>query len=117
MDAGKVADADKVITRLGLKPDVTYEQVRESLDKFGIDDSLYGLMTVYNIEPKTSWTIQPGMIHAPGPWPTFEIQRAQDDAHLLSWKLGQPVKDKKVLSTIWSNNFAKGLPDADVVMA
>merc|ERR1712176_1426259 len=116
MDAGKVADADKVITRLGLKPDVTYEQVRESLDKFGIDDSLYGLMQVYRIEPNTAWTIQPGMIHAPGPWPAFEIQRAQDDAHLLSWKLGQPVKGEKVLSKIWNSNFKKDLADADAVM-
>lgn len=114
--AGKVPDPANVITRLGLKPDVTLEQVRAALDGFGKDDSLYGLMQVYNIQPNTSWTIQPGMIHAPGPWPTFEIQRAQDDAHLLAWKLGQPVKDAKVLSNIWNSNFAKGLQDADVVM-
>jgi len=115
--AGKLADPDKVITRLGLRPEITKEQVRGALDKFGEDDSLYGLMNVYPIEPNTSWTIQPGTIHAPGPWPTFEIQRAQDDAHLLAWKLGQPVLGgSKLLSKIWSSNFAKGLADADTVM-
>ena len=30
------------------------------------------------------WTIRPGVLHAPGPYPTFEIQLAQDDAHLAS---------------------------------
>eukprot|EP00927_Polykrikos_kofoidii_P048746 TRINITY_DN42960_c0_g1_i1.p1 TRINITY_DN42960_c0_g1~~TRINITY_DN42960_c0_g1_i1.p1 ORF type:complete len:572 (-),score=78.25 TRINITY_DN42960_c0_g1_i1:112-1827(-) len=114
--AGKVANPDKVITRLGLRPEVTREEVRAAMDNFGKDDSMYGLMKVYPIEPNTSWTIQPGMIHAPGPWPTFEIQRAQDDAHLLAWKLGQPVRGKKILSKIWSSNFKKELADADAVM-
>lgn len=113
---GKVPDPEKVITRLGLRPEITREQVREALDKFGVDDSLYGLMEVYAIEPNTSWTIQPGMLHAPGPWPTFEIQRPQDDAHILAWKLGQPVMDKKMLSKVWANNFKKDLTDADDVM-
>jgi len=115
--AGKIADPDKVITRLGLKPDVTKDEVRKAFDRFGLDDSLYGCMKVYPIKPNTSWTIQPGMIHAPGPWPTFEIQRPQDDAHILAWKLGQPVKGQKLLSNIWSNNFKKNLRDADDVMS
>jgi D-beta-D-heptose 7-phosphate kinase/D-beta-D-heptose 1-phosphate adenosyltransferase len=115
--AGKVAEPEKVITRLGLRPEVTKEEVRTALDKFGEDDSLYDLMQVYPIQPNTSWTIQPGTIHAPGPWPTFEIQRAQDDAHILAWKLGQPIKGgSKPLSKIWQSNFAKGLADADKVM-
>lgn len=114
--AGKIAEPDKVITRLGLKHDVSKEEVRKAMDSFGVDDSLYGLMKVYQIKPNTSWTIQPGMIHAPGPWPTFEIQRAQDDAHLLAWKLGQPVKGEKLLSKIWSDNFKKKLKDADDVL-
>jgi D-beta-D-heptose 7-phosphate kinase/D-beta-D-heptose 1-phosphate adenosyltransferase len=113
--AGKVAEADKVITRLGLKPEVSKDQVRKALDRFGYDDSLYGLMKVYPIKPNTSWTIQPGMIHAPGPWPTFEIQRAQDDAHILAWKLGQPIKGDKLLTKIWANNFKKELKDSDDV--
>jgi len=94
---------------------VSKEEVREALDRFGRDDSLYGLMKVYSIKPNTSWTIQPGMIHAPGPWPTFEIQRPQDDAHILAWKLGQPIKGEKLLSKIWSNNFKKDLKDTDDV--
>lgn len=115
--AGKVPEPDKVITRLGLRPEVTREEVRAAMDGFGKDDSLYGLMKVYNIKPNTSWTIQPGMLHAPGPWPTFEIQRSQDDAHILAWKLGQPIKGgDKILKGIWESNFRKGLPDVDTVM-
>lgn len=114
--AGKVPDEAGVITRLGLKPGTTREEVRRALDGFGRDDSLYKLMQVYPVRPNTSWTIQPGVLHAPGPWPTFEIQRAQDDSHLLAWKLGQPVEDPKALSRIWSQCFANGLPDADAVL-
>jgi hypothetical protein len=114
---GKVENADKVITRLGLKPEVTREELRGALDRFGLDDALYGLMTVYPIKPNTSWTIQPGMLHAPGPWPTFEIQRPQDDAHILAWKLGQPIKGEKFLSKMWSNNFKKALKDTNDVFS
>lgn len=115
--AGSIPESEQVITRLGLMPGVTKEQVRAALDKFGVDDELYSLLQVYRIEANTGWTIQPGILHAPGPWPTFEIQRAQDDAHILAWKLGQPVKDGEELSKIWASNFKKGLRDADDVMA
>lgn len=113
--AGKVEHPESVITRLGLKPECTKEEVRAALARFGVDDALYGLMKVYPVKPNTSWTIQPGMIHSPGPWPTFEIQRAQDDAHILAWKLGQPIRGSKILSKMWTNNFRKGLKDADDV--
>jgi hypothetical protein len=35
-----------------------------------------------------------GVVHAPGPWPTFEIQRAQDDFNFLSWQLGSQIKEE-----------------------
>lgn len=38
----------------------------------------------YPVKALEGWTIRPGVIHAPGPYPTFEIQFAQDDFHLAS---------------------------------
>ena len=82
-------DFGKVITRLGLKPAVTKEQILASLKNFGKSDDVYSLCNVYEIKPYDGWTIPPGTVHAPGPWITFEIQRAQDDYNLLAWQLGQ----------------------------
>jgi hypothetical protein len=60
---------------------------------FGVDDSLYALLAEYRIRPRTNWTVPTHVIHAPGPWPTFEIQLPQDDYQLLAWKLGRPIAD------------------------
>lgn len=46
-------------------------------------------MNVFQIQPNEGWTIREGVIHAPGPWTTFEIQRPQDDYNLCSWTLGK----------------------------
>ncbi len=93
-----------VITRLGLKPETTKDDVINALSKFGEDDSFYSLMNVYllicfsfllqidfiagryPINALEGWTIRQGVIHAPGPYPTFEIQFAQDDFHLASMR-------------------------------
>lgn len=86
----------KPITRLGLKPGVTKEQCEAALKKFGENDSFYELMHTYPILPLESWTIRQGVIHAPGPYPTFEIQFAQDDSHLASWTLGTKIPEEKL---------------------
>ncbi len=65
---------DNVITRLGLKPDTTREAVLDGLARFGVDDSLYGLLNVFPVRAWESWTIPTHVVHAPGPWLTFEIQ-------------------------------------------
>jgi len=36
------------------------------------------------------------VIHAPGPYPTFEIQFSQDDFHLGSWTLGARIEESKL---------------------
>ncbi len=82
-------DFGKVITRLGLIPSVTKEQFIDALKNFGKSDDVYSLCTIYEIKPYDGWTIPQGTVHAPGPWITFEIQRAQDDYNLLAWQLGQ----------------------------
>lgn len=87
----------KPITRLGLKPGVTQEQCVEALKKFGQTDAFYELMQPYPILPLEGWTIRQGVVHAPGPYPTFEIQFAQDDFHLASWTLGHKVPEDKLI--------------------
>lgn len=82
-----------VKTRLGLKPEITKEEIKEALKKFGEDDYIYDLCKVYEIKPYDGWTIPAGIVHAPGPWITFEIQLPQDDFNLLGWQLGQRTND------------------------
>ena len=79
----------KTITRLGLKPTTTKEQVVQNLKMFGKSDGMYELCNIYEINAYDGWTILPGTVHAPGPWTTFEIQRPQDDFNLASWQLGK----------------------------
>lgn len=89
----KVGSLGKVITRLGFAPHCTREAFEEGLKNFGINDSLYELLQTYEIHEYDGWTIFPGVVHAPGPWLTFEIQRPQDDFNLCCWQLGQKIND------------------------
>jgi hypothetical protein len=102
----------RVYTRLGLRPDTKKEEVIAALKEFGVSDRLYGLGQVYEIRPNEGWTIYPGCLHAPGPWPTFEVQLPQDDYNLAAWRFGeQPASEerKKVRDALQ----LRGLADAD----
>ena len=63
------------------------------LERFGLDDSMYGLLNRFEAKDHQSWTIQPGIVHAPGPRLTLEMQRAQDDSMLLAWRMGERWDD------------------------
>ena len=106
---------DKVITRLGIKPGTLQDDFKQSLTKFGINDDIYGLMNIYEIKPWETWFIEERIVHAPGPWPTFEIQRPQDDYNLLAWQLGQDVPTCELQSTICDHHL-KGLEDRESLM-
>ena len=108
-------ELDGVITRLGLKPDTSQEDFKQSLDMFGINDDTYRLLNIYDINPWETWFIEERIVHAPGPWPTFEIQRPQDDYNLLAWQLGQEVPAGELPSTICDHHL-KGLKDRDSLM-
>lgn len=97
-------------TRLGLKPGVSKEQLEKYLQEFGKSDNLYKLLNEYDISPWESWFIKEKAIHAPGPWPTFEIQRPQDDFNLLAWKLGETIAADQ-LAQVKLDNQMKGLPN------
>ena len=47
----------------GLKPGTSREELEHCLDHFGLDDSIYGLMNVFEINSYDSWTILPRIIH------------------------------------------------------
>ncbi len=79
----------RTFTRLGLKSNLSKAEVAEKLKQFGQEDSMYELCNTYEINAYDGWTILPGVVHAPGPWPTFEIQLSQDDFNLCSWQLGK----------------------------
>ena len=69
------------------------KDVLACLRRFGKDDSLYGLLNVYPVRAYEGWTVAPGVVHAPGPWLTLEIQKAQDDFNLLAWQMGARLHD------------------------
>ena len=102
-------------TRLGLKPGVTKEQVLKYLKEFGISDNLYTLLNEYQVSPWESWFIKEKAIHAPGPWPTFEIQRPQDDYNLLAWKLGETIGADQLVQVKLDHQM-KSLPDEQTLM-
>jgi hypothetical protein len=98
-------------TRLGLKPGVTKKDVLEKLEKFGIDDSFYDLLNSYEVKPYEGWTIQPGILHAPGPYLTFEIQYPQDDFHFASWRLGETIDKEEQRLQFKESLQLRGLSD------
>lgn len=109
-------DLSGVVTRLGLRAGVDRRQVLEALCEFGHSDAMYELCRVFPVRPYDGWTIRPGTLHAPGPWPTFEIQYPQDDLNLLSWRLGarpgQVERDR-----LWRSLALRGLRDEADILA
>lgn len=53
---------------------------------------MYVLLNEFTIEPETSWMVPAGILHAPGPYLTFEVQLPQDDYNLASWRLGERLQ-------------------------
>jgi hypothetical protein len=100
-------------TRLGVKPNVTKEQALEALHHFAIDDSFYDLLNEYKVNPYDGWTIQPGLLHAPGPYITFEIQLPQDDYHMASWRLGEKIEDEKERKKMQQEIQLRGLANPE----
>ena len=110
------ADLGRVVTRLGLRPGATKEQVRVAIDQFGRSDDLYALGAVYEVHPYEGWTIPAGTLHAPGPWPTFEIQYPQDDFNFCAWQLGTRLEGDE-LARLRQELCLRGLKDAGDVLA
>jgi hypothetical protein len=66
-------------TFFGLNPDVSKEEVLESLKSFPTgDNNLLGLSHAFKLELDTGWDVPPGVLHAPGSLCTYEPQFASD---------------------------------------
>jgi hypothetical protein len=88
VDVGSVLPGEDVVTRLGLRDGVTRRDVEAALAGFGTSDAMYALLEPWPARAGEGWEILPGVVHAPGPWPTIEVQTPQDDFNLASWQLG-----------------------------
>jgi hypothetical protein len=67
----------------------------------------------YPVKPRSNWTIPTHVIHAPGPWPTFEIQLPQDDSNMLAWQMGQPVEDDAERATLKAEQQLRGIANEE----
>ena len=99
----------RTITRIGLRQDVSKEEFKRRLTRFARDDSMYDLLRKYAIIPNSTWTIPERVIHAPGPWVTFEIQSPQDDWNLASWRMGVRSDEPE----FYNDRVLRGLKDED----
>lgn len=103
---------ERVISRLGLKPGTQKDEFLAALREFGVSDAMYQLGAVYEVRPYEGWTIRPGCLHAPGPWPTIEIQLPQDDANFASWRLGARLSGSE-REKLWQEWVLQGLKDEE----
>ncbi len=101
----------RVISRLGIRPHVTKEDVLAALREFGNSDAMYALGQIYEVHPYDGWIIHPGCLHAPGPWPTIEVQVPQDDYNLAAWRFGERVADPDQRRELWQTMGLRGLAD------
>ena len=66
-------------TFFGINPEVSKEQVKESLMNFTKgDNQLLDLSRAYKLTLDTGWDVPPGVLHAPGSLCTYEPQFASD---------------------------------------
>ena len=84
---------ERIQTRLGLLPGISKENFLDALEAFGQSDRMYSLLNEFPARAYDGWTIWPGVVHAPGPWPTIEMQTPQDDFNLAAWQLGQRLPE------------------------
>ncbi len=107
-----VALEEGIVCRLGVKPGTTKEQVVAAVDRFGQGDDMYALCNCFPVKAGEGWTIRPGVVHSPAPWPTLELQLPQDDFNMLAYKLGQTIQEDAEREA-WKKTVAlKGLRDA-----
>jgi len=64
----------------------------------------------FPVQPYDCWTIHSGVVHAPGPWTTLEIQIPQDDYNLLSWRFGERLSSGELQEEL-STSCLRGLAD------
>lgn len=102
-------------TRIGLKQGITKKNIKKNLQEFGKSDSMFALLNEFSIKPMTGWTVPEGVLHAPGPYITFEIQLPQDDYNLASWRLGERLNEPEKLQR-YKELVLRGLDNEDALI-
>ena len=70
---------DFPFTFFGIKPEVSKEEVKKSLENFAKgDNKLLDLSKAYKITLDTGWDVPPGVLHSPASLCTYEPQFASD---------------------------------------
>jgi len=77
-----------VVTRIGFRMGTTRDMFLDALRDFGASDAMYALLNEFPVAAWSGWTVFSGAVHAPGPWPTLEVQTPQDDYNFAGWVLG-----------------------------
>lgn len=109
------AGGGAVVTRLGLRRGIGPNELGEAVARFGRTDEAYTMLEPYPIRPREGWMIPHGVVHAPGPWITIEIQTPQDDYNLLAWQLGARLAEPE-LSARFEDSVLRGLPDVETLL-
>jgi hypothetical protein len=107
---------DSVISRLGLRPEVTPAMLLDGVRRFGQDDSAYQLCNVFDVKPYEGWTIRPKVVHSPGPYPTIEMQLPQDDFHFCCWQLGRKIDSEDDRKAKRDAFVLKGFPNEEAML-
>jgi hypothetical protein len=87
---------------LGLCPGTTREDIKECLKRWdaGNNGILY-YSKAYKLKPGTGWLIQAGILHAPGTFVTYEVQKASDVFAMYQSMLeGRPVPRELLVKNV-----------------
>lgn len=103
------------LSYLGLQPQVTREQLKERLERFGRggDNRITELSLGYRTRLGTGWDVPAGVLHAPGSACTYEPQAASDVLCMCeSWSNNREVPEE----LLWKDVPADRVGDLDYII-
>lgn len=107
---------DQPIAFLGLRPNVTQDEVRAAMARFGAggDNRITDLAVAYRLQLGTGWDIPAGILHAPPSVCTYEPQVASDVFSMWeSWSNNREVPEE----LIWKDVPEAHHGDMDFLMS
>jgi hypothetical protein len=107
--------ANHPVSFLGLRPQVTREDLKERLARFadGGDNRITELSLGYRTQIGTGWDVPAGVLHAPGSACTYEPQSASDVLCMCeSWSNSREVPDE----LLWKDVPADRVGDLEYVL-
>jgi len=87
---------------LGLNPETTKEDIKECLKRWSEgDNGILYYSKAYKLKPGTGWLIPAGILHAPGTFVTYEVQKASDVFAMYQSMLeGRPVPRELLVKNV-----------------